>query len=184
MFKNLSQSAKKLRDTRVICICSIMVAMYVALDLFQIQLAPQIVISFSFIPIAITGWLLGIVPAAVVGGISDILSFIIKPTGSFFPGFTLTAILTGVVFGLVLYGAEGKSVWGRSIISKTVVTVLLNIGLNTVWTSMLTGKAYLVLLSGRIIKNVVMLPVEVIVLAVIIILLSKHKIIYKYIKMG
>ena len=177
MFKNLSQSAKSLRDTRVVCICAIMVAMYVVLDLFQIQLAPQIVISFSFIPIAVSGWLFGIVPAMVVGGVSDILSFVIKPTGSFFPGFTVTAILTGAVFGLILYGANGKSVWIKSAVSKLAVTAILNIGLNTVWTSMLTGKAYLVLLWGRIIKNTVMLPVEIALLAVIITLLSRHKII-------
>lgn len=176
MFKNLSQSAKKLRDTRVICTCAIMVAMYVVLDLFQLQLAPQIVISFSFIPIAIAGWLYGIVPAMLVGGASDILSFIIKPTGSFFPGFTVTAILTGAVFGLIMYTASGKSIWIKCAVSKLVVTIVLNIGLNTVWTSMLTGKAYLALLFGRIVKNLVMLPVEIVLLALVIILLSRHKI--------
>lgn len=176
MFKNLSQSAKKLKDTRAVCMCSIMVAMYVVLDMFQIQLAPQIVISFSFIPIAVAGWLFGMVPAMVVGGASDILSFIIKPTGSFFPGFTVTAILTGAVFGIILYGAKGKSVWIKSAISKLVVTVFLNIGLNTVWTSMLTGKAYLALLYGRIVKNTVMLPIEIILLSAVIILLSNRRI--------
>lgn len=177
MFKNLSASAKSLKDTRVICACSIMVAMYVVLDLFQIQLAPQIVVSFSYIPIALAGWLFGIVPAMIVGGVSDILSFIIKPTGSFFPGFTITAILTGAVFGMLLYKASGKAIWLRSAVSKIAVTVFLNIGLNTVWTAMLTGKAYLALLGGRIIKNSVMLPFEIALLALIIMLISRHKII-------
>ena len=176
MFKNLVNSAKNLKSTKVLCLCSVMVAMYVVLDLFQIQLAPQIVISFSFIPIAITGWLFGIVPAAIVGGVSDLVSFLIKPTGAFFPGFTITGILSGVVFGLILYGTKKKSVWVRSILSKTAVTLFLNIGLNTYWTSILTGKAYIALLSGRIIKNVVMLPVEILVLALIILLLSRHNI--------
>ena len=176
MFKNLVNSAKNLKSTKVLCLCSVMVAMYVVLDLFQIQLAPQIVISFSFIPIAITGWLFGIVPAAIVGGVSDLVSFLIKPTGAFFPGFTITGILSGVVFGLILYGTKKKSVWVRSILSKTAVTLFLNIGLNTYWTSILTGKAYIALLYGRIIKNVVMLPVEILVLALIILLLSRHNI--------
>lgn len=179
MLKNLISSAKNLRDTKVICICSIMVAMYVVLDMFQIQLAPQIVISFSFIPIAIAGWLFGIFPAMLVGGVSDIMSFLIKPTGAFFPGFTITAILTGAVFGLVMYRAKGKSIWLKSIVSKLLVTVLLNIGLNTLWTSMLTGKAYLVLLYGRIVKNAVMLPFEILLMALLIFLLSKHKVLNK-----
>lgn len=179
MLKNLIISAKNLRDTKVLCSCSIMVAMYVVLDMFQIQLAPQIVISFSFIPIAIAGWMFGILPAMLVGGVSDIMSFIIKPTGAFFPGFTVTAILTGAVFGIVMYGASGKSVWSRTIISKLLVTILLNIGLNTVWTSMLTGKAYMVLLYGRIVKNAVMLPFEIVLMALLILLMSKHRILNK-----
>ncbi|MBE7015842.1 MAG: folate family ECF transporter S component [Ruminococcaceae bacterium] len=179
MLKNLIISAKSLRDTKVLCICSIMVAMYVVLDMLQIPLAPQIVISFSFIPIAVTGWMFGIIPAMIVGGISDILSFLIKPTGAFFPGFTVTSILTGAVFGLVLYKAGGKSIWLKSILSKLLVTILLNIGLNTLWTSILTGKAYIAILYGRIVKNAVMLPVEIILMALLIFLLSKHKVLNK-----
>ena len=179
MLKNLMESAKNLRETKVICICSIMVAMYVVLDMFQIQLAPQIVISFSFIPIAVAGWMFGILPAMLVGGVSDIMSFLIKPTGAFFPGFTITAILTGAVFGLFMYKTKGKSIWLMSIVSKLVVTLALNIGLNTLWTSMLTGKAYLVLLYGRIVKNAVMLPFEIVLMALLIMLLSNHKVLHK-----
>lgn len=174
MFKNFHNSAKKLKDTYVICICAVMVALYVVLDMFQLQLAPQIVISFSFVPVAVSGWLFGAVPAMMVGGASDIMSFLIKPTGAFFPGFTLTAILMGLVFGVILDGAKGKDIWIRTVVSKTVVTILLNIGLNTIWTSMLTGKAYMVLLYGRIVKNAVMLIPEIIVMALVILLLSKR----------
>ena len=179
MFKNLCESAKSLKSTYTICVCSIMVAAYVVLDMFQLQLAPQIVVSFSYIPIAIAGWMFGIVPAMIVGGVSDIMSFLIKPTGAFFPGFTITAILTGFVFGAVLYKSKGKFIWINSILSKTLITILLNIGLNTLWTSMLTGKAYMVLLYGRIIKNAFMLVPEILTLALLIVLLSKRRILNK-----
>ena len=179
MFKNLSESTKSLKSTYTICVCSIMVACYVVLDMFQLQLAPQIVISFSYIPIAIAGWMFGVIPAAIVGGVSDIMSFLIKPTGAFFPGFTITAVLTGALFGLGLYKSSGKFIWINTAISKTLVTLLLNIGLNTLWTSMLTGKAYMVLLYGRIIKNAVMLVPEILILALLIMLLSRHKILNK-----
>ena len=179
MFKKLYKSAQSLKSTYTICVCSIMVACYVVLDMFQIQLAPQIVISFSYIPIAIAGWMFGIVPAALVGGVSDITSFLIKPTGAFFPGFTITTVLTGAVFGLFLHKSKGKFIWINTAISKTLVTILLNIGLNTLWTSMLTGKAYVVLLYGRIIKNAVMLVPEILILALLIMLLSRHRILNK-----
>jgi len=175
----LKNSSKKISNTYTICICSVMVAMYVVLDMFQLPLSPQLVVSFSYIPISITGWLFGVPCAMLVGGISDILSFLIRPTGAFFPGFTVTAILTGALFGIFLHGTRGKKIWLYSIVSKTLVSVLLNIGLNTLWTSMLVGKAYIVLLYERTAKNIVMLPIEIIVMALIIMLLSRHKILNK-----
>ena len=37
-----------------------------------------------------------------VGALSDILGYAVRPTGPYFPGFTVTAALSGVIFGLLL----------------------------------------------------------------------------------
>ena len=43
------------------------------------------------------------ISAGVAYAIGDILGMMIFPSGSYFPGFTLTAFLTGVIYGVVLY---------------------------------------------------------------------------------
>ena len=45
----------------------------------------------------------GPIPAAIVGALGDILSFIIAPTGAYFPGFTINGFITGFIYGMFLY---------------------------------------------------------------------------------
>ena len=45
-------------------------------------------------------------------------------------------------------------------IANVLIKVLCNIGLNTLWSSMLTGKAFLAILPARIIKNLIQIPVD------------------------
>ena len=40
---------------------------------------------------------------AIVGALGDILSFIIAPTGAYFPGFTINGFITGFIYGMFLY---------------------------------------------------------------------------------
>ena len=52
----------------------------------------------------------------------------------------------------------------RVIIAVILVTVIANIGLNTLWLSMTTGKAFMVLMASRIVKELVMIPIKVILM--------------------
>jgi len=84
-------------------------------------------------------------------------------------------MLTGLIFGLLLYKAEGKRIWLLAPLSKLCVNVFINIMLNTCWLKMFTGKAYVVLLGGRIIKNLAAWPVESLILVIIIMFVSRNK---------
>ncbi len=166
MFKNFTKSAKNLGDLRCLCTTSLLIALYIALYTLQIPLSSQLRITFTFIPLAVCGWLFGCVPAILAGLLCDILGFLFYPTGPYFFGFTVTSVLSGFIYGLFLYGkTEKKLLWGI-ILSKTLVTLLLNIGLNSVWLAKLYGSALVSV--PRITKNLIMLPIETIVLIVII----------------
>ena len=88
----------------------------------------------------------------------DIVKFIIKPTGAFFPGYTLSAAVAGFIYG-VSYYKKTPSLW-RILATKAVVTLVVNAGMNTLWISMMTGKAFTVLLASRFVKEIVDLPVQ------------------------
>lgn len=92
--------------TRLIVNCGLLVALSVILKLlFEVYIPlggfPSLRINLTAIPIILTGILFGPGAGFLVGAISDILCFAIKPGGPFFPGFTLVSALTGFLPGLL-----------------------------------------------------------------------------------
>ena len=71
-------------------------------------------------------------------------------------------MLGGVLYGMVFYHSRVTLV--RAIIAKSLINVLLNILLNTLWLSILMGKGFWALVPSRIIKNIALLPVEILLL--------------------
>ena len=141
---------------------SLLIALEIALTRFCSITTPIVRIGFGFIPVAITGMLYGPIWAGVAAATGDFLGAILFPTGAFFPGFTLTAFLTGVTYGLFLHNE--KRSWGRIALAVGIVSLLLNLGLDTLWLYMITGKGYLALLPTRIVKCLIMSPVQIVAL--------------------
>ena len=117
------------------------------------------------------GMLYGPVCAALSAGLVDILQFFLKPMGEFFPGYTLTAMLGGLLYGLFLYKKQYSL--PRIIIVKTLINTVLHLILNSYWLTFLYGYAFWVKIPERVIKNVAMLPVEIILLTIILPLVAK-----------
>lgn len=84
--------------------------------------------------------------------------YVVKPTGAFFPGFTLNAMLGGVLYGTILY--RKPLTFRRALWADLVVALICNIFLNTLWLSMMSGKAMMVLLPMRVLKNLIKWPVD------------------------
>jgi len=176
MFKNFKTSAKYLKNTRVLCISAILAAMFVVLYSIKIPLGFDLRISFTFVPVAIAGWLFGAIPAILVGAVGDIVGFLLTPQGSYFPGFTLTQILTGLIFGIFLYGKNDKKLILPVIFSKTVINLLLNVVLNSLWLAILYKKAWGFYAFSHLVKNAISLPVEIIILIALIGILHSNNI--------
>lgn len=174
MLKIFSQSAKSLKKTRILCASAVLAALFIALYALKLQLTPQLRITFTFIPLAVAGWLFGPVPAMLVGAVGDIVGALLFPQGAYFPGFTLTAMLSGLVFGLFLYDGDSSKHIVRISLSKFMVSILMNVLLNSLWLSIITSKGYIFHLAQHFIKNILVLPVEIILLVVVLKFLSKH----------
>ena len=138
----------------------------VVLSYFTIIVSPTLQIGFSYLATALLGMIFGPVMGSVAAGLGDIIKFIIKPTGIFFPGYTLTAMVGGLIYGLFFY--KNKVTITRCILAKLLINLLANLGLNTLWSYILTGKAFWVIMQPRIWKNIGMLPVEIILLYVVL----------------
>ena len=69
--------------------------------------------------------------------------------------------MTGFIRGSILY--KKKLDIRRVIISELIVTILCNLIINTYFISILQGKSYMLILPVRVTKNLISLPVNVIV---------------------
>ncbi len=107
------------------------------------------------------------------GGLSDIINYIINPKGAFFPGFTISAMVSGIIYGMAFYKKEISI--KRCIFAKIAIVVIVDILLNTLWLSLLYGKGFFVLLPMRIIKNVVMIPINVAMMYFVLKLVDRIK---------
>lgn len=158
---DLAESAKNLKKTRVMVACAMLLAIEVVLNAtVSVYLFSYLRISFGFLAVAATAFLYGPSPAMLIAALSDVIVFLIRPAGPFFPGFTLNAALCGLVYGLAFYRVKEAN-WTRVLIAQAIVVVVLHISLNTLWLSMTLGKGFIALLPARALKNAVQYAIDV-----------------------
>lgn len=143
-----------------------LIALEIILTRFCSINTPILRIGFGFLPVAMAGILYGPVWAAIGYAVGDILGMLIFPSGGYFPGFTVTALLTGFVFGFFLHGKE-KITWKNVLPASLIVILAFNLGLDTLWLSIMMGDAFIALLPTRILKCAVMLPVHIILIPLV-----------------
>ena len=141
---------------------SLLIALQVVLSRFLSISTPIVKIGFGFVPLAICGMLYGPVWAGVAGALADIIGATLFPVGAFFPGFTVSAALAGIVFGVLLYKRQGN--WVQLSVAVAIHCLFISLVLNTFWLTIITGSPFAALLPTRILQNVVMIPVQFIVL--------------------
>lgn len=102
--KMFADSAKEFKNLRSVVTAALFVALHTILALFlSIQVTASVRISLSFIANIMIGCMFGPVMGFVCGGIGDLIQFIIKPTGPYFIGWTISAALAGLIYGCFFY---------------------------------------------------------------------------------
>ncbi len=156
-------SLREMFVTRNMVLCGLMAALAVVLSMTaSIEVGPYIRIGFSGIPNRIVECLFGPVAGCLFGGALDILKYALKPTGPFFFGFTFNVMLAGIIYGSILY-RKPVSI-KRIVAAELLIKILINCILNTLWISMLYGKGFFAILPLRVFKNVIMLPIDSLIL--------------------
>ena len=157
-----SESSKQLKNVQGLSVCAMMLALRVVLGYFSnltLAISPDIKVGFSFLPIAICAILCGPVAAMIVGGMGDILSFLLAPMGFYFPGWTISGILVGLLYGLFLYKAD--KILLRLIICEVIIAVFVEIALGSLWLMIQYQKGFIVMAGVRGIKTLVVTPIEI-----------------------
>ena len=76
----------------------------------------------------------------LAAGAGDIVKYLVRPTGAFFFGYTLNAILGAALYGVFFYKMRVSVL--RAAVCKLVINVCVNGLLGTLWYAMLYGKGF------------------------------------------
>lgn len=161
---------KSKKQTKLVKI--VLTALLIALNLVLERLVPSYKIwsqdiSFGFVAVAFAAAFLGTPYAVAVAGVGDLVGSLLFPFGAYFPGFTLT----NCVYGLIL----AEFIYKNATPVKIVICVILNkitcsLMLNTLWISIMYRggiDAFFVVLTARLIGTAISAAIELVVLLLI-----------------
>lgn len=158
--QQIIQSKKELTNARSLSGASVLVALNTIISVFRIQISNILEISFASIMTGVCGFLYGPILTGIASVVGDLVKFMIRPTGAFFLGFTLNEFLIGILYGCFFYKKE--ITWKRVALARISVVLCINLLLTPIWLNIMYGTPLFAI--PRIIKNIVLFPIDVILL--------------------
>lgn len=154
----------ELKKLRMLALAALICALSVVLGGLYIPLSNSLQIHFTFFVVAFGCAVYGPVTGMAVAALADLLNYFLFLGGyAYFPGYMLSEMLAALIYGLFLYRQKitvYKLFW-----SKVLVNFPVNVALGALWSQILYGKGYIADLWVRLVKNALLLPLEVILLA-------------------
>lgn len=156
------------KDLRILIFAAMMIAACSALaHIPSIPTTdPNVRVTWGFLARAVCGMVGGPITALVFGFAEDTINFFIAPpSGPYFPGYALTTMLGTMIYALFLYRVRFTPVTlaVRVFLAK-LFTNALNVILGALWSAILYNKGYYLLMVASFWKNLVMLPVQAVML--------------------
>ena len=159
------EAGTSLRSVRILVVAALCAALSTLFNFFfMVPVGENLNIMFQFLPNAIMGMICGPWVAVLYGVATDFLDFMLHGWG-FFPGYTLGSVLGAMIYALFLYRSRVTVL--RLFLARLSVNVIVNILLGSLWSAILYGKAYYVYLSASVFKNLILLPLETLILVVV-----------------
>lgn len=155
-------SAAEFKHLPSLTIAALLLALKIAISSFGVYITPDSRVTFGFLTTALTGLLFGPIMAMVTAGLGDIIGYLLHPVGAYFPGFLLTAMADGLIYGVFLYHRPVKL--PRIIFAKVLVTFICNLGMNMVWKTIFYGQGFWALFPVSFVKNMILLPIEILMM--------------------
>ena len=167
-----ADAAAELKDTKMLVITALMIALRVALKPLAIPLGPQLSIQTAMLATALGAMIFGPVVAIPAAMISDTVGFMIYPTGDYFLPFVLTEIASTMIYALCLYRSKVNPT--RVMLSRFFICFFVNVVLQQfiyAWWYVYIGNPEQakdsilgIMTVARIFKNLAMFPIEAVVL--------------------
>ena len=82
-------------------------------------------IGFGYLFLAIACMMYGPVPSLVIGALSDVIGYLVKPDGAFFIGYTFQAMLACFTYGMLFY--KTHITFSRVLLARVIVNLVCNV---------------------------------------------------------
>lgn len=148
--------------TKKIILSALLLSVFIILDRLITINTQFLAINLSLIPIMLAGMILGWQYAAIIGALGDFIGAIFWPFGAYFPGFTISLAISGLIFGFFLNenpNKEKKHFQIKAIVSVALVLIFVNLILDSLWLNIMYGKAFMYYMGARAITQLVMFPI-------------------------
>lgn len=119
-------------------------------------------IDFAFIPIGLYAIRFGTTRTIIMAALADIIGSNLFMPGLYFPGFTISAILSAFIYGKFLY-QQTLSV-KRLFFMNFMIFLLVDCLLNNIWLTMMYKDAAYSFYIMRLIKSLIILPIKTLIL--------------------
>ena len=163
------QAFSELKNTRTLVFAALILALRIAMKPLKIPVAADVNVTFGFIVNALGSMVYGPVVAVLSGALSDTLGYLVAPSGVYYFPFIVLEMAGSFIFALFLYSTDITPV--RLILAKFCVNLFVNILLNEPimirYYQLFFTSAYQPFVLVRIVKNIVMLPIEALILMVV-----------------
>lgn len=124
-------------------------------------------INFGFVSVAFAASFLGTPYAVAVAGVGDVIGSLLFPFGAYFPGFTATNCIYGLILGEFIHkNATVLKITAATVTNKIVCSLLLN----SLWISLLYRNgidAFWVVFVSRLPTTAIIAIVEFVVLTLL-----------------
>ena len=150
-----------MNKTKTLVLLALLMAIHVIISMFFIQVGDNLRIYFTYLVVVMVAILFKPSIALTYAIVEDLVAFFLFPTGPFFVGYTLSAFVSMCIYSFFLRDVVNVK---RVIIAKTLVNIISNVALGSLWSAMLYSKGYIFYLTTSVIKNIVLLPFEIIII--------------------
>ena len=152
---------EKHKVLREIIILAILVALNVVLSKVLAFNLWNMRFGFSFLTLAIAAKYCNFLGPIIVAALGDVLGALLFPTGTFYFGFTITAIISGLIYS-IFFSKETKifNVITTVLSSQLICSLLLN----SFWISVLFDTSFTGQLITRLVQVAVMTSIQIVTL--------------------
>lgn len=157
-------AAMELKDTKMLVIAALMIALRVSMKWTVIPLAPNLNINVGAPLInAMGAMIFGPIIAALAACVSDLAGFLLFPQGGvYFLPYMFVEVAGSVLFALFFYRA--KVTVTRVILARFSMDLFVNMILNSIvsmwYYAAILGKSYAFMILPAVIKNLCLFPIE------------------------